>query len=161
MDTELTAKEFFEFAKEHEKDKDLQFDLTENEQEVLLHTLGYYKQGYISVRAAEWRNYSDNGSNDRGSYTIAFRHLCELSLMREHIDNNHYIYSATELGKKVARIKYVEYVKEQRKEVKIGRRRYKCFLYMNELDDYDSFGDWLNLHTCSRDWEIYKIMFGI
>ena len=92
MDTELTAKEFFEFAKEHEKDKDLQFDLTENEQEVLLHTLGYYKQGYLSVRAAEWRNYSDNGSNDRGSYTIAFRHLCELSLMREHIDNNHYIY---------------------------------------------------------------------
>ena len=31
MDTELTAKEFFEFSKEHEKDKDLQFDLTENE----------------------------------------------------------------------------------------------------------------------------------
>ena len=32
---------------------------------------------------------------------------------------------------------------------------------MNEVGDYDSFGDWLNLHTCSRDWEIYKIIFGI
>ena len=161
MDKDLTIKEFFDFAAIHANNKDLQFNLTKNETEVLLHALGYYRQGYISVASAEWRNAFDNGINDREYYTTALKNLCELHLMSEMIVHKNYVYHATELGKKVARIKYVQHIKEERKKVKIGRRRYECFMDMNDTDLYEDFGDWLNRHKYNPDWEKYKLMYGI
>ena len=116
MKDEITKEEYLAFVKEHEKDADLQFNLTDCEIEVLLHALGY-KNLYDHVAYAEWRNGFDNGNNARKNYTQACKHLCELSIMDERIveifDNNH-VYFATELGKKVARIKYVQLVKEKK-----------------------------------------------
>jgi len=42
------------------------------------------------------------------------RILADIEKTKEKIIDKHYVYFATELGKKVARIKYVQYVKEKK-----------------------------------------------
>jgi hypothetical protein len=114
MKDRITKREYLAFAKEHAKDTELQVNLTDCEIRLLLHTLGY-DSTYYWVYSAEWRNAFDNGKvTSHGDCTEALKHLCKLSIMEEKIIDKHYVYFATELGKKVARIKYVQYVKEKK-----------------------------------------------
>ena len=122
-DTFLEVNEFFKFVKIHADDKNLQFDLTSDEIEMLLQTLGYYQRDYgsnyisdpyISIEYAEWINFYQN-ENASDYYKGVLKHLCKLSLMEK---GKGCFYKATELGKKVTRIKYVQYVKDKLTEYK-------------------------------------------
>lgn len=115
MKDRITKKEYLAFVKAHEKNTYLQFDLTDCEVRFLLHTLGYNTTA-CWVASAEWRNFFDSGKiNSPADSKKTLENLCELSIMKEEIIDNHYVYFATELGKKVARIKYVQLVRERRK----------------------------------------------
>lgn len=139
---------------------DIDIQVTNKEAHLLQHTLGYVDQGYIAVRNAEWRNHFDNGSQ----HGELLDHLVELELMElkeiAFSGNTHYVYHVTDLGKRVARKTYVNYVLAKRKEVKKSSRRWAAYLSDSEAYD-DDFGLWLRLKPKLDDWAILKLEYGI
>lgn len=153
--------EYFKFAETHTTD----VELTETEFQLLTHTLGYYLCGYVAVIDAEWRNMFDNGSNDRIHYTKALDHLSELGLMerqtRREYGHTRNVYSATEKGKEVARIKYVEYVKAERKKTTAAKRRWTAFCYANDSGYFRDFGEWIRTAPMHQEeWTKSRLRFG-
>lgn len=153
----MTIEEYFEFGKTHTTD----IKLTEIELEVLTHALGYYRNSWIAVKESEWRNYFDNGDNSRTHYTNALEHLVELGLMEKEIVGDNNVYHATDKGKEVARIKYVQYVLSERKKTKVGKRRWRAYMHDNDTGYFSDFGEWIRVAPMyETDWKRTKLSFG-
>ena len=128
--------------------------LSEKEEKILFHTLGYDYNPDWDTRNGGYRNYfASSGKADDGDYQTC-RSLCRKKMMRSNgRQYEHEYFSVTEEGEEYVKNLFEAKKKAAWKRTTRSRRRYQCYCRMSEC--FASFRDFL-LWLSSPDADDYR-----
>ena len=129
-------------------------EITEKEERVMFHTLGYAYQPWWNDDEGGYRNWFGIYPNeDNGDY-IAIKSLVEKGFMRKDgtTDWKEEVYSVTDIGKNYVVDLWLKKKKENKPN--IGKRRYQAYLSWKDWND-GSFMDFLRWLKITDKKELY------